>query len=72
MRIARLPNTINLRTGLFCIPLTPDELYLSKEKIYDMAKHQKTPLSFALNKKKKINLDFFDGQKHEVDYAETV
>ena len=72
MRIARLPNTINLRTGLFCIPLTPDELYLEKEEIYEMAKTQKTPLSFALNKKKRINLDFFDGQEHEVDYAQTV
>jgi hypothetical protein len=70
MRIARLPNTRNMKTGLFCIALVYDELYLEKEEIYEMAEKQRPiiPRSDGI----KINLDFFDGGQNEVDYAETV
>ena len=41
MRISRLPNSINIKSGLFCIPLNAKDLYLSKEEIMEMAKSQR-------------------------------
>lgn len=41
MRVARIPNTLNLRTRLFCIPLSIEELGLSIEDIQSMAGKQR-------------------------------
>jgi hypothetical protein len=41
MRFARMPNTINIKTNKFCIPLKPEELYLSREEIEKLAETQR-------------------------------
>ena len=40
VRIARIPNTLNIKSGLFCIPLEWDQLYLDKVEIEELAKTQ--------------------------------
>ncbi len=40
-RIARLPNTINMKSGLFCIPLQYEDLYLNRSEIEDLAHCQR-------------------------------
>lgn len=39
-RIARIPNTINMRSGLYCIPITNDELK-TVGYLQELAKHQR-------------------------------
>jgi hypothetical protein len=41
MRIARLPNTINTKSRLFCIPLIYEELYLDRKEIEKRAQRQR-------------------------------
>jgi len=41
LRISRLPNTINTKSRLFCIPLTYEQLYLPKERIEQLARKQR-------------------------------
>ena len=38
MRVSRIPNTINLRTGMFCIPITLEELEKDLDDIHQLAK----------------------------------
>jgi hypothetical protein len=62
LRVARLPNTVNIKTGLCCIPLNRDEIYLSRDEILELAKRQRLgPIS---NMKKEgaevLKLDDFD------------
>jgi hypothetical protein len=72
MRIARLPNTKNMRTGLFCIPLAPEELYWDINDIYRLGAHQRIFSGQKVKEEKKVNLGYFDGKKFEIDYAETI
>jgi DNA primase catalytic subunit len=71
MRIARLPNTKNMKTGLFCIPITSEELYFDLDDIYNLAKCQRN-ISSKQENENKINLNYFDGKKVEIDYVETI
>lgn len=44
-RISRIPNTINQKSGLYCIPLSREQLWGSLSSIKSLAKHQsKTPV----------------------------
>jgi hypothetical protein len=38
MRFARLPNTINIKSGRYCIPLTAEEIYYTRNEIEKLAK----------------------------------
>lgn len=71
-RISRMPNTINLRTGLYCIPLKKDEIGLNKEKIHDIAKKQRQG-RFPIGKNK-IELRDYDTEdkrfEHKIDYSD--
>lgn len=76
MRIARLPNTKNMRTGLFCIPLDPEELFSDLPHIYEMAQFQRElpdhGIKESVKNSKKVKLDYFDGKESEIDYRESI
>lgn len=42
MRVSRLPNTLNTKSKLYCIPLTYSQLYLSKPEIQVLARRQRS------------------------------
>lgn len=59
MRISRLPNTMNIKSKLYCIELSPEELYLEKKEIEKLAE---SPRSIKIERTGKlIDLKKFDG-----------
>jgi hypothetical protein len=69
MRISRIQNTVNIKSGLFCIPLTGDELYRSKGEIMHMARNQRNveqDLSGNL-----LSLEEYDREAGLYEFAET-
>jgi hypothetical protein len=70
MRFARVPNTINLKTGLFCIPLSPNMIYWSRGKILKRAKRQR--FTFGVEPGDLFKISKFDVQTHKVKYAEPI
>lgn len=69
-RISRIPNTKNLKTGLFCIPLSGEELYWEIDEIRELARKQRSITNTI--KGNKINLDYFDVEMTTVEYREPV
>jgi hypothetical protein len=68
VRIARIPNTINLKTKLFCVPLDYDELYLNKSEIEEIAKKQRK-VDWECLYTNKIDFENYDCAAFEVEYA---
>lgn len=68
LRVARVPNTMNIKSNLFCIPLKEEELYLSREEIEKLAKKQRHVSSKVEGKEFKIA--GFDKEAFEVEYVE--
>ena len=72
VRICRVPNTVNKKTGRFCIPLFPSELELSRREIFELAqKPRKSVASYRVDGTKKVCLKEFDGRKEERNYSYT-
>jgi hypothetical protein len=65
-RFARLPNTINTKTGLYCIPLTSEEIYLSRREILKLAEHQRLDVN-PLVDGDEFDLTPYDREESEVE-----
>lgn len=60
MRVSRIPNTINIKSGLYCIPLLSEELQLSRSEIETLArKPRKLTTSYRADGVK-IDLNEYD------------
>jgi hypothetical protein len=63
-RISRLPNTMNLKTKLFCIPLRDEDLKMSKEEIMDLAQNQYRPSVYVTDEEGDLlNLREYDTEE---------
>lgn len=71
-RVSRMPNTINLKTGLYCIPLKKDEIELTEPEIHFIAKKQRSG-KFPIGKDK-IELRDYDTIdkrfEHKIEYED--
>lgn len=67
MRFARLPNTINIKTGLYCIPLDYSEIYLEREEIEKLAINSRRLEVSETGKPIDIS-EYFHGDMLEVEY----
>ncbi|MDP3013529.1 MAG: hypothetical protein Q8M92_04755 [Candidatus Subteraquimicrobiales bacterium] len=73
MRVSRLPNTLNTRSKLFCIPLTFPQLYLKKEEIEELARIQRW-LDVEQNDYKPLDVKDYDKPLNyipEIEYTES-
>jgi hypothetical protein len=50
LRISRVPNTLNIRSKLFCIPLVHEQIYLKKYQIEKLARRQRMISRFIMEK----------------------
>lgn len=67
MRFARLPNTVNIKSGLYCVPLMANEIYLTREEIEKLAESPRNIDN--INSGKEINIqEYFSGDMLEVEY----
>ena len=61
LRVARVPNTLNLKSQLFCIPISYEQLYLEKDEIEKLARIQRL-VNFEYLGEEELNLLEFDGE----------
>ena len=64
-RVSRIPNTINLKTDLFCIPLIKDEMKLEDEEIFNIAKKQRWG-RFPVGKDRLDIKKYDDGSRRDI------
>lgn len=66
LRISRVPNTLNIRSKLFCIPLVHEQIYLKKYQIEKLARRQRmiSPVYYG---EELLDLREYDGPEFTID-----